>query len=261
MEQLDMEAPRALGVLSVATNIYIDYWRNMVLSLDDQLRDGEQIAAHVFTDQPEKAFLIQAELIYVKVYVHTIPSYRWPDATIRRYEIFSQFASEIKEKVLMHLDADMLVLQDFYEEIISTAQKNKMMLVAHPGFWKKSPSLKQKISNLLFGLKPKNGSWENRKESRAFVAPTERKQYVCGGVWAGNREIFFELTDLLGAAVLNDRNKSVIAVWHDESHLNKWSSENDYVLLTPKYCFVEEYKHLESLNPVILAVTKDLRTR
>jgi len=261
MEDLNRLEPDSLGILTVATNIYIDYWHKMVLSLDKKLLHGQNCVMHVFTDQPEKAKLIEAELINLQVSIHIIPPYAWPDATIRRYEIFSMFASEINEKVLMHLDADMLVMQNIFQDVTSIAQSNSMMLVAHPGFWNKKITIKSKLKCYLKGSNFQAGSWENRKESEAFVDYKLRKTYVCGGVWAGRRANFFAMTDKLSDAVMKDRDNGVMAVWHDESHLNKWASENEYLELSPIYCYVTEYAHLSGLKPKIIAVTKDARTR
>lgn len=258
MNRLDSTS---LGILTVATNIYIDYWRNMVLSLDKRIEKNQNCVVHIFTDQPEKAKLIQAELVNLQVQIHVIPSYGWPDATIRRYEIFSNFASNIGEKVLMHLDADMLVVENFFDEITSIAQQGSMILVAHPGFWNKKVNIKRRVIQFLLGLSSQTGSWEQRKESEAFVERKMRKAYVCGGAWAGNRNIFFEMVDKLSDSVAQDSNNGVTAVWHDESHLNKWASENKFLQLSPSYCYVMEYKHLKGLTPKIIAVTKEARTR
>jgi hypothetical protein len=252
---------KSIGILTVATNIYVDYWINMVRSLDKNLTSGQLCTVHVFTDQPDKAIAIQSELVNLRVFPHLIPAYGWPDATIRRYEIINEFASEINESVLMHLDADMLVMDNFFEEIISIAEQNRMMLVSHPGFWNKKISIRQKLRARINGSKATLGSWETRQESLAYVEPRAQTNYVCGGVWAGPREIFFEAIEALAEAVSIDRENGIIAVWHDESHLNNWASRNDYIRITPAYCFVEEYAHLAGLKPKILAVTKEVRTR
>jgi len=253
--------PTSLGILTIATNIYIEYWRSMVVSLDKNITQDQNCVVHVFTDQPEKAKLIQIELVNLQVKIHTIPPYGWPDATIRRYEIFSNHASEINENVLMHLDADMLVVDNFFDEITSMAQQGTMMLVAHPGYWNIKFKSSHKFKQILQGLRPQAGSWEQREESEAFVDRKKRKVYVCGGVWAGNRKSFFEMVNKLSDAVTKDSNNGVIAVWHDESHLNKWASENEYHQLSPIYCYVMEYENLKELSPKIIAVTKEVRTR
>jgi hypothetical protein len=251
----------SLGILSIATNVYIQYWETMVRSLDNKLETTQECTAHVFTDQAEKAREIGQQLSKVKVVAHTIPAYRWPDATIRRYEIFTQFSEQIHEDVLMHLDADMLIIENIHSDFLPLANSGKITLIAHPGFWKKRTSLTRRIKSAIKFAKPANGSWETRPDSSAFVEPKMRKVYVCGGIWAGDRDAFLNLSQELAHKVEIDRNNSIIAVWHDESHLNQWAAENEYQLLTPEFCYVAEYRNLDGLTPRVVAVTKEIRTR
>ena len=250
-----------LGVVTIATNIYIDYWEAMVLSLESKFDENETCVVHVFTDQTEKARKIKRTLKKIRVEIYEIPPYGWPDATIRRYEIFTKFAEAIKEDVIMHLDADMIIVEDIFQDITELVQEKGICLVAHPGFWNNSPTLLNQVRFFLKNERAGQGSWEYRRNSTAFVQKELRKVYVCGGIWAGKRENFFKLTSELHLAVEADSKNSVMAIWHDESHLNKWASENEFHLLPPSFCFVNEYEHLSSLHPKVIAVTKKEKTR
>jgi len=252
---------KSIAIVTVATNIYLEYWKDMVISLDREIMPNKKIVSYVFTDQPELAKSYQSLLRNLIIFPIKIPPYGWPDATIRRYEIFSEFSSQINEDVIIHLDADMLVLSDIYQDFIEAAEKSPIILVAHPGFWGLTPNLRQKVKKLFSQTQNALGSWESRAISKAYVPVQDRRTYVCGGVWAGRREEFFRLTEQLADQVNTDFNNSVMAVWHDESHLNNWASKNDYLLLSPSFCFVADYVHLSGLKPKILAVEKEVRTR
>jgi len=250
-----------LGVLTIATNIYIDYWADMVMSLESNLDVGQTCIAHVFTEQIEKATSIANKLTKISVQVHEIEGYKWPDATIRRYEVFSKFSNLINQDVVMHLDADMIILENIFEELFHSVREHDVALVAHPGFWNKKISPIIRLKAMFTESKSINGSWESRPESKAYVDSSSRKTYVCGGIWFGRNQAVFNLIKELAKSVEIDRNNSIMAVWHDESHLNQWASKNDYVLLSPEFCFVSEYKHLKGLRPKVLAVTKKIKTR
>ena len=251
----------SIGVLSIATNINIDYWEKMVISFDNKIQPDQKCSVHVFSDQVERAKEVANKLANLSVRVYEIPPYKWPDATIRRYEIFSKFSNDIDETILMHLDADMIILENIFLDFSTFDEEKEIFLVAHPGYWNVDVSVLNRIKAFLRRTKPVRGSWETRVESQAFVEANLRKSYVCGGIWAGKRDAFFALTEELANAVEIDRTNSIMAVWHDESHLNKWASQHDYLLLTPEYCFVGEYRHLRGLKPKVVAVTKDERTR
>lgn len=250
-----------LGIMTIATNVYIDYWEDMVVSLESNLFEGQTCVAHVFTEQVDRAKVFAKKLTKVLVEVHEIPGYRWPDATIRRYEVFSKFSNSINQDVVMHLDADMIILENVFNDLVAAVKEKDVALVAHPGFWNRKLTPLARLKSILTRSKTINGSWETRPESEAFVDSDTRKPYVCGGIWLGKNQAIFDLVKKLAKSVEIDRAKSIMAVWHDESHLNKWASKNDFELLTPEFCFVSEYKHLEGLKPKVLAVTKKVKTR
>ena len=161
----------------------------------------------------------------------------------------------------MHLDADMIILENVFNNLIDAVREKDIALISHPGFWNRKISPIIRLKSFLTRSKLTNGSWETRPESKAYVEPIFRKSYVCGGIWLGKNRAVFKLIDQLSKSVEIDRNNSIMAVWHDESHLNQWASENDFLLLSPEFCFVNEYEHLKDLKPKVLAVTKKIMTR
>ena len=89
----------------------------------------------------------------------------------------------------------------------------------------------------------------------------DRRIYVCGGTWFGERDSFLKLVSELSQNVAADLEQNRIAVWHDESHLNWWASKNPHLTLTPEFCHVESYPQLEGLIATITAVDKTVATR
>jgi hypothetical protein len=247
--------------MTIATNIYVDYWEEMIESLEKVYFSDVTCTLHIFTDQIEKAKTVGNRVKKISVEVHEIPAYGWPDATLRRYEIFHKHKEKLNQDVLMHLDADMLFLDNVVDEIFSSVSLEDIALVAHPGFWNIKDSWKTKIKNLVKNEIGAKGSWEDRAKSSAYVPRELRKRYVCGGVWIGKRDSLLNLIERLAINVELDRDKGIEAVWHDESHLNAWAARNAYGLLSPRYCYVNEYDQLADLKPGILAVTKTKRTR
>lgn len=261
----------SVGIMTVATNLYLDYWKDLVRSTDPVSLKTDLVKFFVFTDDPKAAMEIASELKNVEVCAIQIPPYKWPEATLLRYRIFFENLDKVDAEILVHLDADMIVNTNPWRQILESLDKYDVCLVRHPGFWRSSsfkrlaiyfrnPSLiiadvKQKIS--IGGL----GSWEDNVESNAFVLRSLRKKYFCGGVWFGRRESIRELLIKLSTSTENDLEKGIIAVWHDESHLNRWASENFHGEESPELCFDETYPQLRGLSPSITAVRKTLKTR
>lgn len=264
--------PRSVGVVTVATNRYIDYWYEMALSADRHLFPGHPVVLHVFTDRAADVRAMSGDLANVIVNPVPIEALGWPEATLLRYEVFDSHGSDLQQDLLMHLDADMLVARDVGPELEPAAWPGGIALVRHPGY--RRPSLLQRMS--LYAGEPrlamsdsyayaKNGaigSWETDKRSRAFVPRGIRKVYVCGGTWFGLRTAFLSMVHELAVRTRADFDEGVIAVWHDESHLNWFASGHRTALLGSEYCFAPGFANLSDLTPKIIAVDKaDDRTR
>jgi hypothetical protein len=236
----------------------------MATSADQIFTRESNIVLHVFTDQVEYCNKKIREFKNIQCKVHRIDNLIWPAATMDRYKVFFEFRNALIEDFLVHMDADMIIHKDFILELEKFPLKQQITCVAHPGYWRKKSlsrsvhSLQRRVKDLflIFRLGAL-GAWETSPESTAFVPRSLRKDYVCGGVWMGNRLAFLDLCEKLYASVENDLSRKFIAKWHDESHLNHWTSTHDFNLLPPSFCFSKDYPHLSELENIIEAVTKD----
>jgi hypothetical protein len=220
---------------------------------------------HVFTDQVEELQKFRNVVKNLKVEVHQIPRYEWPEATLYRYRIFDAHRDKIKQELLIHLDADMIVQKWFFEKIPQNLM-NGVALVHHPGFFrpKKYQLLKFYFRNpkkfwrdlLVRAREGGLGSWETKRKSRAYVPRNLRKVYVCGGTWLGTKESFLSLVKELAHTEKLETSEQRIPRWHDESFLNEWSSRNRTTILEPSFCFDPTYPQLAQLEEYIRAVDK-----
>jgi len=263
---------RSLGVLTVATNIYVNYWREMAISFDANCNKSDNVVLHVFTNQIDEVERIKIQLKNVLVVGHEIPNYKWPEATLLRYQIFDDAAEELSEDLLMHLDADMIINQSPLRIILKASKTGQICLVSHPGYWRPKAFISKTnfyrknftflLNDILLNLKIGGlGSWETNEKSSAYVPRKYRRNYVCGGTWFGERSALLQLVSELSRNVTLDLKSNRVAVWHDESHLNSWSARNSHLILDPSLCFVSTYPQLQSLSPTITAVDKKISTR
>ena len=257
--------------MTIATNLYLDYWKDLVKSADSLCSESDLVKYFVFTDDPRSARDFSRDLKNVEVCALEIPPYKWPEATLLRYRIFLENFDKIDADVLIHLDADMTVNTNPWHRIHENLIQSDICLVRHPGFWR-SYSLRKIViyfrnPNLLLADLKQGivmgglGAWEVKIESEAFVPRKFRRKYFCGGVWFGKREAIRALLTELSTSTDNDLQKGIIAVWHDESHLNRWASRNIHSEESPEFCFDETYPQLHGLSPFITAVRKTLKTR
>lgn len=255
-----------IGILTIATGRYLKYWCEMIASAEENLNSsGHEICFHVFTERHKEVEELTRDFHSFEIKSHEIPGYGWPEATLFRYKIIERFKSQFQEDVLMHLDADMLVRADFLKTIEFNELIGGIGLVAHPGFWRPKRARgrmylqnpKMLISDIRRSITYGSlGSWEMRKQSSAYVRRSNRQRYVCGAFWLGMRSDFLSLVANCAERVEYDVAKEQMAVWHDESHLNRWAAENAFTLLTPAYCYDPTYPQLSSLRELIRAVDK-----
>ena len=261
-------SPGKLAILSIATNKYLDFYKDLIKSYAGSCDHNLNIEFHLFTDQIGQAKEIKNQYPWLEIFFHEIAPLVWPEATLLRYQIYLEKIDEISSDYFMHIDADMLFLNDIGLDLQKLLIPNSMSLIAHPGFYRNSG-----LSHIKFALKDPIkemkdlakrfifgglGAWETNKKSNAFVSRRNRKNYFCGGVWIGSSKSFKHFLTINSQNTKNDLANGYIAIWHDESHLNKWASENKFTTLGPEYCYDPTYTQLAGIQGKIEAVDKKL---
>lgn len=263
--------PGSIGVMSVATNLYLDYWKTMVLSADQVTKIEDKVKFYVFTDQPSEVEHFSKKLANVNVKAFEIPPYGWPEATLLRYEIFNARFDLLDSEFLMHLDADMLINANPWDRVKFQLERETVCLVAHPGFWRPkglglfrlyaiNPFLFYRDIRMMIS-RGAIGAWEDNQRSKAYVARKLRKTYFCGGVWFGTRNSIGDLLSDLANNVVSDYKREIIAKWHDESHINSWAVKNSHGTENPELCFDVTYPQIKKMTPFIIAIRKVEKTR
>ena len=205
-----------IGLLVIATNKYIEFVGPLWESAKKFFLKNHDVSMFVFTNQPE----VPEGTTRVE-HQHT----PWPGPTLLRYHCFSKNKAVLKDMdYLYYCDADMRFEQDVGEEVLGDLVATK-----HPGFW-------DKPEEFIYQ------SRERRRESMAYMAPGDGNGlYFAGGFNGGKRDKFLSMCDELSFCVDQDKAKGIVAVWHDESHLNRYLSvHKPTVILSPAYCYQEE---------------------
>ena len=108
---------------------------------------------------------------------------------------------------------------------------------------------------------PKDQSFDRNPKSLAYVAPEEKTvTYYAGGFNGGKTENFIQMSRVIAGRVNKDLENDVVALWHDESHMNRYLIDNPPTLaLTPDYCYAEEFIGTDYpfKNPKIIALKKN----
>jgi histo-blood group ABO system transferase len=201
-----------IGLLIIATNKYVQFLQPLIESADQFFLNGLDVTYFVFSN---KEIEIESKRKIQKI---DTEHKKWPLMTLERYKIFSQ-NSYILSTVdyLYYCDVDMKFVGDVGVEILSDR-----VATQHPGY---------------FG---RRGTPEMRISSTAFVHPDEEMEYFAGGFNGGSSSEYLKMAKIISDNIEKDLEKDIIAVWHDESHMNRYFIDNKPTkILSPSYCYGE----------------------
>jgi len=173
----------------------------------------------------------------------------WPYITLKRFHIIDKAREEIlNHDWFVFIDGDALVVDRINEEDFFTDKP--LFGVHHPCHY-----LKMRPHNKL------PGSFEISESSNAALDldKYQPEVYYQGCFWGGKSKEVIEMIDELKDRIDDDLKRNVIAVWHDESHLNKYLIENSSMVHTygPEYAYPELFKDQCTFNPKIVHLAKD----
>ncbi len=201
-----------IGLCIMATGKYLEYANRLITSAKKYFMPGHNVTYFVFTDQPY-TIIENVVFIYQK-------RLGWPYDTLQRFHVYAQNLDQMQHcDYIFATDADMLFVDYVKDEILGNC-----VATQHPGF----------VGKL--------GSYETRAASKAYVDVSRAKHYFAGGFYGGS---FNGFSNIISTCVDNidiDIKNNTMAIWHDESHLNKYFIDNPpTVILSPSYCYPERW--------------------
>lgn len=211
---LEKKSRQKVGLLIVATGRYDMFVAPLIASARIHFCTDCDVTYFVFTD----GVISQAHDI-VHIYQKRLG---WPYDTLMRCKLYHDAQELLKDQdYVFACDADMLFVDTVGQEILSDR-----VATQHPGFV------------------GRRGTYEeSNRFSKAYVPTTQGEYYFAGGFHGGSREEFIKLITTITAGIEYDLQHNFIAVWHDESHLNRYFIDNPPTLiLTPSYCYPESWK-------------------
>ena len=173
----------------------------------------------------------------------------WPYITLKRFEIINKAREIINDHDwFVFIDGDALVVDRIEEEEFFTDKP--LFGVHHPCHYLKMPPHNQYP-----------GAYEITENCNAAVdlEKYQPKVYYQGCFWGGKVPEVCAMIDELEYRVGDDLHRNVVALWHDESHLNKYFIENPDLVHTygPEYAFPEVFKDQCTFKPKIVHLAKD----
>ena len=173
----------------------------------------------------------------------------WPYITLKRFEIINKARQTIEEcSHLVFIDADALPVTTITEE--EFFNDKPLFGVHHPcHFLKMEPHTKAP------------GAYEQNPRSEAYVDTSNGLPpvYWQGCLWGGKVPNVCAMIDELEARVNRDLENDIVAVWHDETQINRYFLERtqDVHTFGPSYAFPEVFESYCNFSPKIVHLAKD----
>jgi hypothetical protein len=189
----------------IATNKY-------TLFLDDII----QSARNMFVNDCELSFIIYTDSQDIKdshdIEKVSILSEPWPMPTLKRFHYFLSGREKIeKSDFSFYIDVDSIFRKELPLSDMIIGDKGTIGTL-HPGF-------------TLISWNPQ-GTPERNPRSRAYIEIGSNENYYCGGFFGADSKSFIEMSEKISKNIDLDLEDGIIAIWHDESHLNKYFMDN-----------------------------------
>lgn len=215
-----------VGFCIMATGKYLTYASNLIESARKFFLKDCKVNYFVFTDgniEPAE----DVKVIYQK-------RLGWPHDTLMRFEVYYQNKDFFEEcDYIFATDADMIFRSEVGHEVLGD-----LVGTEHPGY------------------RGRRGTYETRRQSTAFVDRNEGDIYFAGGFYGGSKEQFLKLIALTSENIRKDSSGNIVAIWHDESHLNRYFIDHPPTIkLSHAYCYPEEW--CNSLYMKLIALNKN----
>lgn len=210
-----------IGLIIIATNKYIDFVPRLKESVEKYFLTKHNVEIFLFTNQS-----------FTNVTVIPTDHRPWPWMTLGRYHLIQQLKHYTKKDCYYYIDADMVIVDTVGDEIFG-----------------------DRVATIHGRFKKKPGNYDRNPKSLAYVSEQEIPRniiapYYCGGFQGG--KVYLEDAADLARRIDLDSTNNVTAIWHDESHWNRYCLDNPPdVILSHRYCSQKEK------DAKILIVKKD----
>ncbi|GCB72594.1 N-acetyllactosaminide alpha-1,3-galactosyltransferase-like isoform X1 [Scyliorhinus torazame] len=211
-----------IGLTVFAIGRYLDrYLKDFLESAEQHFMKGHRVIYYVMVDIASKVPALQLSPGRNLTVIEVPRQSRWQDISMMRMQqIGDLIQDQIRFEVtyLFCFDVDQVFVGRFGVEALaySVAQ----------------------IHSAFFAANRNKFTYERSPKSAAYIALDEGDFYYHAAVFGGRPDLVLNLTRTCLEGIIRDKSNKVEAVWHDESHLNRYFLDHKPAkLLSPEYCW------------------------
>ena len=245
-----------IGLLTIATGKYNQFVRALYASAKKYFFSDHDVTYFLFTDSKQ---FTNEDAVTVLPIMHE----PWPLIALKKYHFFTRYQVALSEMdYLFYCDADMLFVPACGEEMLPDTPSG-LVGTEHPSFCLR-PRAETRFDAFLkrrgWGHyrvvhKRIRGTYETNPRSTAYVGADKGNIYFAGAFCGGTTEAFLAMSLQIRDNINLDLMYNLIAVWHDESHLNRYFIDHPPKVLTPSYCYPKSWQL--PYKKILLALNKN----
>ncbi|KAG2470123.1 GGTA1 galactosyltransferase, partial [Polypterus senegalus] len=209
-----------IGLTVFALGKYLDYFlEQFLVSADKYFMTDHRVIIYVMVDEPSKIAHVEFGAKHSYKVFRIKKESRWQDISMMRMKTLSDLLSKyIQYEVdyLFCMDVDVNFIAPYGVETLGER-------VAQTQAW-------------FFETTNEYFTYERRPESAAYIPMGEGDYYYHAASFGGTPSEVLKLVDHCYNGIIADKEKNIEAIWHDESHLNKYFLLNKPTkVLSPDY--------------------------
>ena len=215
---------KKVAILYICTGKYIVFWEKFYTSSKQHLLLNTEKHYFVFTDV-ESLPIGEDDPKVHRIYQENLG---WPGNTLYRFAMFRKIEKQLEEfDYIYFFNANYVCMKDISEEEFLPI-KDELVVTRHPGYYYTRPS------ELPYDRNPKSTAYISYLDPRSLY-------YFCGGLNGGGCKSYLNLINEIDRRIKKDDANGVVALWHDESHLDKYMlKQTRYKMLSPAYAYPED---------------------
>lgn len=210
-----------VAILYICTGKYNIFFPDFYKSSMDFFLAGFNKTYFVWTDDVS----IGRNLSNVRIYHKECLGF--PEDSLFRFETFLQEEDELKHfDYIYFFNSNALFLKPVGLEILPDESGLAM------GVWGGKEAARH----------PMFYSYERNKESKAYIRPYGKNyKLFMGGLNGGSASSYLEMCHVLSKNIRDDYQRGIIAIAHDQSHINAYLRKHNCKVIGPEYCWPEEW--------------------
>lgn len=191
-----------IGILYIATGRYITFWEGFFKSAEKCFITEATKHYFVFTDT-QNAIEGEDTKRVKRIYQQKLG---WPYDTLMRFDIFLKAEKELEQMdYIFFFNANIKFIQNIKAEEFLPFKEN-LLGIRHP--------IILNNRNMF--------TYDRTPLSLAYMAEDEGENYFMGSLNGGKSKEFLTLIHTLAENTKKDLKNNIVALWHDESHLNRY---------------------------------------